>query len=168
METVRAESFRFGRTIANSTEIQLAPSGNQAGIQIEKREMIPSAIKQYAAENAIAPIIRSTRENLRSAPLNAAANTTIAQSKIQLTRRTNEFAWIAPIAAAKTSGALVATRANTRCVRISSSRIAVAAPLSGCWAASNNSLTVTRRLRWTIRGLSNRVPSDRIRIFVPF
>ena len=32
--------------IANKTEIQVAPSGNQAGIQIEKREMIQNAIKQ--------------------------------------------------------------------------------------------------------------------------
>ena len=87
--------------IANKTEIQVAPSGSQAGIQIETREMIASAIKQYAAENAIAPMIRSMRENLRRAPLNAAARTTIAQSKIQLTRRTNEFVWIAPMAAAK-------------------------------------------------------------------
>ena len=46
--------------IANKTEIQVAPSGNQARIQIEKREMIASAIKQYAAENAIAPMIRYT------------------------------------------------------------------------------------------------------------
>src|SRR5438552_16935190 len=112
METVRAESFRFGRTIANSTEIQLAPSGNQAGIQTEQREMIPSAIKQYAAENAIAPIIRPTRENLRSAPLNAAARMTMAQSKIQLTTRRNEFAWTAPIGAGKTSGPLLDTRAT--------------------------------------------------------
>src|SRR5438309_352988 len=164
MEAVRAESLSFGRTIANNTEIHVAPSGSQAGIQIEKREMIASAIKQYAAENAIAPIIRSTRENLRSDPLNAAARMTMAQSKIQLTRRTNEFAWIAPIAAAKTSGALVATRVNTRCVRISSSRIAVAAPLSCCWAASNNSLRVTRRARWTIRGMTQTVPSGRSRV----
>ncbi|MEY2543530.1 MAG: hypothetical protein QOE81_991, partial [Verrucomicrobiota bacterium] len=112
--------------IANKTEIQIAPSGSQAGIQIEKRETIPSAIKQYAAENAIAPIIRSMRENLRSAPLRAAAITIITQSKIQLTRRTNELVWIAPIAAAKRSGALVSTRANTSWLRISSSRIAVA------------------------------------------
>ena len=110
---MRAESLGFGSTIANKTEIQAAPSGSQAGIQIEKREMIASAIKQYPAENAIAPMIRSMRENFLSAPLNAAANTTIAQSKIQLTRRTNEFVWIAPIAAAKTSGAFVAGRANT-------------------------------------------------------
>src|ERR1700720_4972102 len=75
--TVRAESFGFGRRIANNTEIQVAPSGSQAGIQIEKREMRASAIKQYAAENAIAPIIKSIRENLRSAPLNAAAITTM-------------------------------------------------------------------------------------------
>jgi hypothetical protein len=69
--------------IANKTEIQVAPSGNQAGIQIEKREMIASAIKQYAAENAIAPMIRSMRENLRSAPLNAAAiNSTTIMTQI--------------------------------------------------------------------------------------
>ena len=75
--------------IANKTEIQVAPSGNQAGIQIEKREMIASAIKQYAAENAIAPMIRLMRENLLIAPLNAAARTTIAHSKIHLTRRSS-------------------------------------------------------------------------------
>ena len=130
--------------------------------------MIASAIKQYAAENAIAPMIRSMRENLRSAPLTAAAITTIAQSKIQLTRRTNEFVWIAPMAAAKRSGAFVSTRASTRCVRVSSSRIAVAAPLSCCWAASNNSLSVTRRARWTVLELIKSVPSERIGILVPF
>jgi hypothetical protein len=44
--TVRAESLGFGRKIANNTAIQSAPSGNQTGIQIEKREMMPSAVKQ--------------------------------------------------------------------------------------------------------------------------
>src|SRR5436309_16099261 len=117
---VRAEPFGFGRTIANKTEIQIAPSGSQAGIQIEKREMIASAIKQYAAENATAPMIRSMRENLRSAPLKAAAITTMTQSKIKLTRRTNELLWIAPIAAAKRSGAIVSGRANTKWLRTSS------------------------------------------------
>ena len=87
--------------IANKTEIQVASIGNQVGIQIEKREMIASATKQYAAENAIVPMIKSMRENFRSVPLSA-ARTTITQSKIQRTRPTTEFVWIAPIAAATT------------------------------------------------------------------
>src|SRR5437588_3169905 len=132
MAMVRAEPFGFGRMIAKKTETQSAPSGNQPGIQIEKREMMPSATKQYAAENATAPITRSIRENLRITPLKAAIKTTITQSKIQLMRRTNELVWIEAIAAAKRSGPFDSMRASTSCARMSSSRIGVAAPLSCC------------------------------------
>src|ERR1043166_7686756 len=86
------------------TSNQTAPSGRQPGSQINQRETIASAARQYAAVNAIAPSTKSIRDRSRSLPTTAAARRRITQSKIQLTRRTYALDWIVAIVAAKTSG----------------------------------------------------------------